>query len=220
MEKALGLLDTTLGKKAVMALTGLVLFGFVVAHMAGHLQMFFGPEKYNSYAALLKSSPAVLWGARSVLLASAALHVWAALSLLRVSAAARPVSYRRHQLATSYAARTMKVSGPLLLLFLAFHIAHFTAPGLALGPYEHSHEDVYGNFVNAFRIPWATGLYAVAMLLLGLHLYHGSFSLFRTLGLGHPVYEERVRTLAQAIAFTTTAGFLLVPVAVLLGVIQ
>ncbi len=220
MQKALTLADSTVGKKALLAVSGLVLFGFVLGHMVGNLQVFLGPEAFNGYAAMLKGNLPLLWGTRIVLTLSVVTHIAMAIQLTGRSNAARPIGYRKKQhVATSYAAITMKLSGPLLFFYIAFHIAHFTAPGLALGSYEHSTTDVYANFVSAFTIPWVTALYVIAQLLLGLHLYHGAWSLFQTLGLSHPRYDGKRRLIAQVFALLIMAGNVAMPIAVLAGVI-
>lgn len=221
MHTATALHQSTIGKKAIMAVTGLVWFGFVVGHMAGHLIVFLGPESYNAYAKALQGNAPLLWGTRVVLLSSVALHLWAALSLTATSNAARPVGYGvKRDIATTYAAKTMKLSGPILFAFLLYHLAHFTAPGVAMGAYVHEHGNVYGNFVHAFAIPWVTATYVLAMSLLGLHLYHGSWSLLRSLGVSHPRYDARTRALAQGFAWLVVTGFLLPPLAVQLGFVK
>jgi succinate dehydrogenase / fumarate reductase, cytochrome b subunit len=219
--RPLTLFDATIGKKAVVAVTGVVLFGFVIVHMLGNLQVFLGPEAINSYAEKLKSIPLVLWGARSLLLASVVLHIVFSIWLVLEANQARPVAYRtKHSIATSYAARTMKFSGPLLALFIVYHLAHFTWPGVAMGAYQHDPHDVYSNFVNAFRVPWVTAIYLVAQAALGLHLYHGAWSLFQTLGLNHPRYNRVRETLPRALAFLVVAGNVSMPLAVLAGIIR
>ncbi len=221
MQKVLTLYDTTIGKKAVMAVTGVVLFGFVIAHMLGNLQVFLGPEQLNSYAQSLKDLGPLLWVARLILLLSVVAHVVAAVQLISRSVAAREVGYRvKKSPATSYAALTMKISGPLLVLFIVYHIAHFTAPGVAMGRYEHSGTDIYANVVNAFSIPWVSGVYIVAQLLLGFHLYHGAWSLLQTLGLSHPRYDGKLRMAAQTLAMVVVFGNLSMPIAVLAGVVK
>ena len=139
MQKTLALYDTTIGKKAVMAVTGLVLYGFVIGHMLGNLQIFLGREAINAYAAFLKGTPALLWGTRIALLVSTVLHVHAAVSLVSRSAEARQAGYRsKKNAATTYAATTMKFGGPALLFFILFHLAHLTFPGVAMGGDAHS----------------------------------------------------------------------------------
>ena len=114
----------------------------------------------------------------------------------------------------------MKYSGPALLLYIFFHLAHFTFPGVSFGPYEHSHTDVYGNFVQGFSVPWLVGLYVAANLLLGLHLYHGAYSLLQSLGLAHPRYDRRLRGTSRGFAFLVTAGNVVLPLSVLFGLVK
>lgn len=217
----LGIYDTTVGKKAVVAVTGIVLYGFVVGHMAGNLQVFLGPEVFNHYAATLKATPLLLWGVRGVLLVSIVLHVLTSLSLVARSAGARAVGYRKRRYrTTSSAALTMKYGGPALALFILYHLAHLTYPGIAMGRYKHSHVDVYANFVNGFSIPWVAGIYVLAQIFLGLHLYHGSWSMLQTLGLSHPRYELLKRVGPQALGIAVAAGNISMPLAVLAGVIR
>jgi len=219
--RKLTLIDTTVGKKALLAVSGAILFGFVIQHMVGNLQVFLGPDVFNHYAESIKSMPAVVWGARLVLLAALITHVALVVQLYSRSLAARPVAYRvKKSIASDYAAATMKYSGPALLLYILFHLAHFTAPGLSLGDYQHSSLDVYGNFVNAFQIWWVTLLYVSANLLLGMHLFHGAFSLLQSLGLNHPRYNERARQGARAFAYLVTAGNVVMPLSVLFGIVR
>jgi succinate dehydrogenase / fumarate reductase cytochrome b subunit len=221
MQKALGALDTTIGKKAALAVSGLVLFGFVLQHMAGNLQVFLGPEVFNDYAATLKSMPALVWSARSVLVLALVVHVLMMIQLYARSTAARPEGYRRTQhRKTSYASATMQWTGPMLLLYIVFHIAHFTAPGLSLGETDFSHTDVYANVVSSFSVPWVTIVYCAANLLLGLHLYHGAWSLLQTLGLEHPRYDRARDQVARGLALVITVGNVALPICVLLGVVS
>jgi succinate dehydrogenase / fumarate reductase, cytochrome b subunit len=219
--KALTLTDTTLGQKALLAVSGVVLFGFVIAHMLGNLQVFLGPDAFNGYAEAVKSNAVILWGARSVLLVALVTHIALVVQLYTRSIKARPVGYQKKKnIATSYAGATMKYSGPALLLYILFHLAHFTYPGLSLGDYQHNALDVYGNFVSAFQIPWVVVLYVTANLLLGMHLFHGAFSLLQSLGLNHPRYNARARFGARSFAFLVTAGNVAMPLSVYFGVIQ
>lgn len=222
MEKALSLTDTTIGKKALMALTGLVMFGFLIGHMAGNLQVFLGPEVLNEYAATLKGMPPVLWGTRTVLFVSVVTHIILTAQLYGRSMAARSKGYKvKKNAVTSYAAVTMKLSGPILALYIVFHLAHFTAPGLALsGGYEHSHTDVYNNVVQAFSIPWAAAVYIVANILVGIHVYHGAWSLFQSLGLSHPRHDGKRDFAAKTLAIVLTIGNISMPIAVLAGVVK
>ncbi len=221
MQKTLSLYDTTIGRKAIAAATGVVLYGFVIVHMLGNLQIFLGRETFNAYAATLKGNAALLWGARSVLLVSVVLHIATTISLVMRSAGARPVGYRQKQhAATNYAAMTMRWGGPALLLFILFHLAHYTFPGLALGNYRHDHFDVYGNVIHAFSIPWVTALYIAAQTCLGFHLYHGAWSLFQSLGISHPRYNDMIKLGPKAIGVGVAAGNIIMPLAVLAGVVR
>lgn len=220
-QKNLGFADTTVGKKAALAVSGAILFGFVIQHMFGNLQVFLGPEAYNSYAHTMKNLGALTWGVRALLLVALVVHVALVVQLYKRSLAARPVAYRvKKNIASTYAAATMKYSGPALLLYIIFHIAHFTAPGLSLGGHEFSSVDVYGNFVASFQLPWVTLLYVTANLLLGMHLYHGGYSLLQSLGLNHPRYNARAKQGARAFAFVVTAGNVIMPLSVLFGIIH
>jgi succinate dehydrogenase / fumarate reductase cytochrome b subunit len=219
---------STIGKKVIMAATGLVMVAFVIGHMVGHLQMFIGPAKYNAYAAFLKSSAELLWLVRTGLLVAVLLHILMAWQLTRAASNARPVAYeRRTPQASTIASRTMRWGGVLLLVFIVFHILQFTTGQLfpissrpdALYP-AFSHTNVYGNFVSAFRVPWVLGVYVVAMFFLMLHLFHGAWSSVRTLGLTKPSSDPMKRRVATVIALVVWLGFTIVPVAVFFGVIR
>ncbi len=219
--KALTLIDTSVGKKAALAVTGVVLFGFTIGHMLGNLQVLEGPEVYNAYGEAIKSKPILLWGVRSLLLLCVLVHTYLVLELYGKSVAARPVGYKvKKNIATSYAALMMKVTGPLLLVYIIFHLAHFTFPGVALGDYDHVPGDVYSNFVNAFSIPWVVALYVIANICLGFHLYHGAFSMLQSVGLNHPQYDKKLKYAARGLAFLVTAGNVFLPLTVFLGLVK
>ncbi len=220
MEKTLTPFDSTVVKKAALAVSGTVLFGFVLGHMAGNLIAYAGPDAFNAYAAGIKGTPPLLWGTRLVLLVSIVVHVAMMVLLYDRSLKARPIAYRvKHSVATRYASATMRFTGPLLLFYIAFHLAHFTVPGLALGDYEHSATDVYSNFVNGFSIPWVALLYIAANLSLGLHLFHGAWSMLQSLGLNHPRYNALRKSAASVLAVVITVGNLSFPISVLMGII-
>ena len=208
-------------KKAVMAITGLVMFGFVIGHMLGNLQVFLGPEKLNGYAKALHDMPPLLWGTRVVLLTSVVLHIVSAYQLVVArSMAARPTPYKRStRHATNYAALTMKFSGLTLLLFIVFHLAHFTVPGTGLGQYTHSATNVYGNVTSSFQVPWLAAIYIVAQLSVGFHLYHGAWSMLQSLGLNHPRYNARSKAAAQALGLFVTIGNISMPLAIVTGLV-
>ena len=220
-QKALTLFDTSVGKKAALAVSGVILFGFVVGHMLGNLQVLLGPEVFNAYAAGIKHNAILLWGTRSVLVVALLTHTWMVLDLYGKSIAARPIAYKvKKNIATSYAAVMMKYTGPLLLAYIVFHLAHFTFPGTSLGDYDHVPEDVYSNFVNAFSIWWVVLLYVTANLALGMHLSHGAFSMLQSIGFNHPRYNRRLKFAARGLAFLVTAGNVFLPLTVFLGLVK
>ncbi len=204
-----------IGKKAVMALTGVVLYGFALVHMAGNLQFFLGQETFDAYGAGLKATPLLLWGVRGVLLLAVVLHIVSALALTARKRAARPHGYKRHgRVAASYAASSMFWGGLVLLAFLVFHILHFTT-GQAHPTFVEG--AAHANVVSGFSIvPVAIG-YIVAMIALALHLYHGVSSGFQTLGINHPKYTPRIQLGAKLFAVVVTLGFVTIPLAVLAG---
>jgi succinate dehydrogenase / fumarate reductase cytochrome b subunit len=213
---AASFLRSTIGKKIVMAVTGIILFGFLVGHMAGNLQVFLGAEVFDHYAASIKAMPPLLWGVRLVLLVSLVLHVWAALSLAARNRQSRPVGYRRHTpVSSSLPSRTMLISGLVILAFVIFHLLHFTiGPAHPSWPSFDPHT-VYRNVVSGFSV-WPVALgYVLVMLLLGWHLFHGVWSFFQTLGLNHPKYNLWRRRFAVVMTALVVAGFILVPLAVL-----
>lgn len=221
MQKTLSLIDTTIGKKAVMAVTGVVLYGFVIVHMLGNLQVFLGPAQLNGYAAALKASPPLLWGVRSLLLASVLLHVAAAISLIGTTAGARQTRYKvREYRTTNAAALSMKYGGFALLAFIVFHLLHFTAPGFGFGVYKHSHTDVYANVVASFSLWYVVTIYVVAQVCLGLHLYHGAWSLFQTLGLSHPRYDRIRNIVPKGIGLGVAGGNILIALSVFAGIVR
>lgn len=220
IEKVLVLRDTSVGRKALVALSGVALFGFVILHMLGNLQVFAGSEALNGYARALRKVPELLWAARLGLIVAVVVHIWASLSLVARSNAARPVEYRKKRdLATGYAARTMRWSGPLILVFVAFHLAHLTWPGLDLGG-AHDPHDVYANVVAGFSVPWVTAIYVVAQIMLGLHLHHGAWSLFQSLGVSHPRYAHLRTWIPRGFALAVVAGNIAMPLAVLVGIVR
>ena len=215
--KALRFWNTTNGKKAVMALTGAAMFGFVVVHLAGNLQIFLGPEKFNGYAHALRDLGALLWVARAGLLLMAALHIWSTIELAGVKSHARPVAYARYQSSTStYASRSMYMSGPIVAAFIVYHLLQFT---FGVGGTPYSPDDPYGNVIAGFRVPVIAIAYIVAMALLCLHLRHGLWSALQTLGLNHPRYTPHLRVSATLIALAIFFGFISIPIAIMARVV-
>ena len=209
---------STVGKKVVMGITGLIGALFVLGHMAGNLQVFEGSDVFNRYSQLLRTSMELLWTVRIVLILAVIFHVVAAYQLARTSLKSRPVGYARWKAVNStFASRTMRWTGPILLIFIVYHLLHFTTGTLHDDFIEG---DVYHNVLSAFRIWWVSAIYVVAMLALSLHLYHGIWSLSQSLGLSHPKYSQGVRSLATILTIIIVAGFIAVPVSVLSGFIQ
>jgi succinate dehydrogenase / fumarate reductase cytochrome b subunit len=221
MAGAVALTKTTIGQKALVALTGAILFGFVLGHLAGNLTMFAGPEAYNGYAEALKANLPLLWGVRTTLLVSVIVHIALTVKLASRNAGARAVGYRkaREDLVTTYAARTMILSGPILFLFIVFHIAHFTAPGLGIG-FEFDVANPFGNLVQSFRVWWISAIYIFANVLLGMHLYHGGWSILQSLGANHRRYNAWAKRGAIALALLVSAGNVGLPIAVMFGVVD
>jgi succinate dehydrogenase / fumarate reductase cytochrome b subunit len=220
MQSVATFFGSTIGKKVVMALSGIVLVGFVLAHMSGNLQLYLGPEAMNAYGRLLREMGhgGALWVARAVLLLCVALHIWAAVSLTRQSRAARPVEYRQQSFTEStYASRTMRWSGPILLLFILFHLAHFTT-GQAHPQFVEG--DVYGNVIVGFQSVPVVVFYVAAMLALGLHLYHGIWSMLQTLGLSHPRYNPWRHALATLVTVAVVGANITFPLAVFFGFVS
>jgi succinate dehydrogenase / fumarate reductase cytochrome b subunit len=216
--RTLRLWQAPIGKKAVMGLTGAVLFGFVLVHMAGNLQFFLGAGKLDAYGAALKATPPLLWGTRIVLLGAVVLHVTAALQLSALSKAARPVAYQKPgKRASTLANRTMLIGGLVLLAFIVFHLLHFTVGAVHPSFVEGK---IHDNVVSGFRVvPVAVG-YVVAMAALCFHLFHGVWSLTQSLGFNHPKYTPHIKTAATLFAVVVSVGFASLPIAVLVGVAQ
>lgn len=226
MRRALSLYRSTIGKKVMMAVTGVILFLFVVAHMLGNLKLFQGAEKFDAYAEFLREfgypvlgHSQFLWMFRVLLLVAVAVHVIAAIQLTKMSHDARPVKYGRSLVpdASTYASRTMRWGGVIIAAFVTYHLLHFTVG--TVHP-EFVPGSVHRNVVVGFQNRIVAGAYILTMAVLGLHLYHGVWSTFQTLGANSPRYNRYRRLLAAAVAFVLFLGFIAVPVSVLTGVVQ
>ena len=202
-----------------MGATGLCLVAFVIAHMAGNLQFFAGAERFNAYSHLLQVDIIELtWTMRATLLGAVVLHIVAAYQLTMRNRAARPADYvKREPQVSTYAARTMRWGGVYLLLFIPYHLMHFTIgnvhPAFVRGA-------AYGNVVIGFEVTWVALFYLGAMAFLSLHLYHGAWACFRTLGIARPSNDPLHRRLALAIAIIVPLGLSLLPLSVLLGFVR
>ena len=202
-------LATTIGKKVVMAATGMILFGFVTGHMLGNLQIYLGPDKLNAYAHFLQSNLGLLWGARTVLLLSVVLHISMAIQLAALKSRARPIAYQKKANAgSSYASRTMLWSGPIIFAFIVYHLLHFTI-GSAHPDFREG--SVYHNVVSGFQQPLVSIAYIVAMLLLGIHLHHGVWSMFQSIGVSHPRYTPMLKRFALIATIGIVAGNISIP---------
>ncbi|MEJ2085654.1 MAG: succinate dehydrogenase cytochrome b subunit [Acidobacteriota bacterium] len=226
MSSFLSLYRSAIGKKAIMAITGIALFGFVLIHMLGNLKLYQGPEKINAYGEWLREvgSPAVpheglLWIARLVLLVAVGLHILSATQLTLINLKARPRDYRdREAIQATYASRTMRWGGVIISLFVVYHLAHFTwgtvHPDFIPG-------DVYHNVVSGFRVWWVSAFYILAQVALGFHLSHGLWSMFQSLGWWNPeAGKDWRRTFAVTFALVITLGNISFPLAVLAGFVS
>jgi succinate dehydrogenase / fumarate reductase cytochrome b subunit len=207
-------LRSTIGLKVLMAVSGFILFGFCVEHLVGMMLFFKGPGMLNGYGSLLRYSPIALWTARTVILTAVIFHIWTATVLVLRQWAARPIGYQQKRSRTySYAARTMKYSGPVLLAFVIFHLAHFTW-GLKVTPAEFVEDDVYANVANSFQFGWVVLVYVLGTSVVGLHLLHGGHSMFESIGLRHPRFDGPIRAVVGAAALVIVAGFVFLPCAI------
>ena len=220
MGRLRGFYASMVGKKVVMGVTGIIWIGFVIVHSLGNLLVFRGPDAINSYSRFLKGTGELLWGLRVVLVVAVILHVIAAVQLTRQSRAARPIGYARHdsQVAT-IASRTMRWGGALLLVFIVVHILHFTT-GTIRPAGVFTPEDVYANIVLSFRLWWVALFYIVAMIALGLHLFHGAWSSVRSIGVSPASPQPLHHKISVVIAILVWAAFTAVPLAVLSGIVR
>ncbi len=209
---------STVGLKLIMAATGVLLSGFVLAHMAGNLQVFQGAESLDAYGRLLHKEPAILWTARASLIGAVGLHIWAYLVLTRKNAKARAQAVRAPKRREStFASRSMRLTGPLLLAFIVFHILHLTTGTVHPDYHEGS---VYANLVGGLKVVPVAVIYVLAMAMLALHLWHGVWSMTQTLGMDQARYRSPARRIATAFTIVVCAGFAAIPLAVLAGFIK
>jgi len=225
IDRAAGFYAAPIGKKAVMAITGVMLVGYVVAHMLGNLQIYSAnTNQINVYAAFLHNpaNAVLLWGARSVLLAAVILHITAAVQLWLQNRAARPIAYvKKDDVPASYAARTMIWSGPIVGAFVVFHVLHLTAGKVLtlapeLGPNQ---PNVRANVIAGFQNYAISGFYIFAMILLCMHLYHGVWSMCQSLGISHPRYTRKLKWASAILAILIAAGNCSIPIAVMTGLL-
>jgi succinate dehydrogenase / fumarate reductase cytochrome b subunit len=237
-------LHSSIGAKVVTAITGIGLMVFLIGHLSGNLLMFKGPDAINAYAKMLHDLGPLLWVARLGLLATVALHIYLSVSLQVRNMEARPVPYVFKQYAAAtFASRTMLATGLLIAAFVLFHLAHFTlglvdpetfagnnfeklktaAGTLAVADPLHpmpGRPDVYTMVVKGFSNPFVSAGYILMMCAVGLHLSHGASSVFQTLGLNHRKYNPLIRNLGPVFAAVLAAGYISIPVAVMIGLIK
>jgi succinate dehydrogenase / fumarate reductase cytochrome b subunit len=225
MSRASVFFRSTIGLKFLMAITGLIWVGFVLGHMLGNLKLYIGAAEINAYGHHLREfgyplmpKMAFLWIVRAVLLAALLIHIRSAILLTRRAHAARPVGYKMNQFAEStYASRSMRWGGFFLAVFIVFHLLHLTT-GQLHSNFEHG--EVYANVVSGFSVVWVSILYLLAMIPLGMHLYHGVWSCLQTLGASHPEYNVLRKRIAIAVALIVVAGNISFPLAVLAGIVR
>jgi succinate dehydrogenase / fumarate reductase cytochrome b subunit len=226
----LDLYSTAVGKKYVMAITGIGMMGFVFFHMIGNLKMYQGADALNHYAEFLKEllyplapKQTVLWILRGGLITMLVLHLHAALTLTRLNRHARPVKYqsaRDYQVA-SFASRSMRLSGLVVIAFLVWHLLDLTfgAVNTVGADGEYVRAEVYDNVVRSFDRPVVAVFYIIANVLLGIHLFHGSWSIFQSLGWNNPRFNKWRRAFAGGFATVVVVGNISFPVAVMAGIV-
>jgi len=217
-------LRSSIVKKAIMGLTGLGLVGFVIMHLIGNMLIFLGPDALNAYAEKLRHLGPVLWAARISLIVMTVLHVWMAIWLTRENRAARPVGYEMVKpIETTLAARTMMVSGALLIVYIAYHLAHFTFglthPAIAHLKDPLDRHDVYSMVVLRFQNPLVVLFYVAGMAVLCMHLSHGIASMFQSLGLTGERTVAVLQRLSRLAAMAIFAGYVSIPLSIVLGLV-
>jgi succinate dehydrogenase / fumarate reductase cytochrome b subunit len=227
MKVITNIFSSSLGKKYIMAVSGLVLFLFVIAHLLGNLQIFLGPEAINRYGYFLQSNVEILWPARIFLLCMIGLHIWSAIKLSIENKAARPVPYANwNPTVATYASRTMLMSGLIVLVFIVYHLLHYTVQvqsinltGQNFVSFEDSQgrHDIFKMMVVGFTNVWVSGFYIIGVALLCLHLSHGVSAMFQSLGWKNKVYGPCLDKGAKIIAWLIFLGYISIPIAILLG---
>jgi succinate dehydrogenase / fumarate reductase cytochrome b subunit len=211
--------QSSVGKKVIMAVTGLVMVAYLITHVLANLLVFQGPAKINAYSAFLHGTGGALWAARLVLLVALVLHIVAAVQLAERRQDARPVGYAagREPQVSTFAARTIRWGGALILAFLVYHILHFT---IGTAHPDFIEGNPYHNVATGFHNPIVVAVYLIAMAAVGLHLYHGIWSSGRSLGMSPPSPRPLRRTIAVALALLIWLGFTAIPLAVYTGVVR
>jgi succinate dehydrogenase / fumarate reductase cytochrome b subunit len=217
---------SSVGRKMIVAVTGMILILFVIGHLLGNLQIFLGPDWINGYSQHLHDLGPILWMIRAFLLASVILHIYFTILLAVENRRARPEAYRdRDYVKASWASRHMVVSGLVVLAFVIYHLAHFTFRSTdsrfaLLKPDALGHYDVFSMMVYGFQNVYVSGFYIVGLFLLTLHLTHGSSSFFQSLGLNNQRLTPKLAVTGRIFAWLLFIGYTSIPVAVLLGFIK
>lgn len=219
--RVVGFWQSTNGKKVVMALTGVMMFLFVIGHLLGNLLVFAGRAQINAYAQFLHFDDSLLWIVRTILIIAVTLHVVVTIQLALRNKKARPIDYlHKKAINSSYASRTMYWSGPIVLTFIIFHLLQFTA-GYIHPETRFIPNDVYHNLVTGFRVWWVSAWYVFAICLLGLHLRHGLWSMLQSIGLAHSLRKERAfKRVALGISILIVGGYISIPISILLGYLK
>ncbi len=225
MVSALTFYRTSIGKKVVMAVTGLIWLGYVIVHMLGNLKAFQGQAYFNEYALWLRNigGPVLgheqaLWIVRIVLITAITLHVVAAIQLTKQDYDSRPVRYTRFKpVQATLASRTMRWGGIAIFLFLIYHILHLTTG--TVHPNFH-HGDAYGNMVGGFQLWYVSLFYIFAVGALGMHLYHGTWSMLQTLGANNASYNRTIRWVSAVVAIVIFVGFAVIPLSAMVGILR
>lgn len=220
-----GMWNSTISLKLVVAISGAVLLLFVIGHMVGNLQVFLGPEVFNAYGEKLRMFPALLWVVRAAIACFALVHIIATLRLTLLNNAARPIDYaKKRSIKASFSSRTMVLSGLMLLAFVIYHLAHYTwkvtNPQYQTLLDAHNKPDIYAMVIAGFSNPLIAIAYSIAMILLGFHLLHGIASIFQTAGLATTHTLPKYERAALVIAILLVAGYVSIPLSILLGIIR
>jgi succinate dehydrogenase / fumarate reductase cytochrome b subunit len=227
IDRAVRFYEAPIGKKAIMAITGVILFGYVVGHLLGNLQIYSSdPGQINRYAGFLHNpaNAIPLWAIRTFLLVAVVLHITASIQLWNQNRTARPIGYiKKTDVPASYAARTMIWSGPIVGAFIIFHVLHLTVG--AVLPLEDVGgnpvtPDVYHNVISGFQNYGVSAFYILAMVLLCMHLYHGLWSMFQSMGINHPRYTPLLKKGAAIVAILIAIGNCSIPIAVMMGILH
>jgi len=225
VQRITSVFSSSIGKKLIVAFTGVILTGFVVGHMLGNLQVFLGQDKFNTYASFLQGLGELLYVVRGMLLLAVILHIYFSIKLALENREARPIPYAvKKYREASYASRTMHYSGIIVFAFIVYHILHFTL-GKVHPQYYHyidpkGRHDVYSMVILSFRNPLISGTYIVSMFLLAWHLSHGFSSLFQTLGLNNARLRPVLGTLGTLLAWAVFAGYVSIPLAAWTGILK